>query len=89
MDKKTILESVKKTGCVVTVEEHQTAGGMGSAVCELLAQENPVPVELVGVKDRFGESGEPEELLKAFGLTEKEIIEAVKKAIARKKVVVI
>lgn len=89
MDKKTILESVKKTGCVVTVEEHQAAGGMGSAVCELLAQENPVPVELVGVKDRFGESGEPDELLKAFGLTEKEIIEAVKKAIARKKVVII
>jgi len=84
MDKEIILESVKKTGCVVTVEEHQAAGGMGSAVCEILAQEYPVPVEIVGVKDRFGESGEPEELLKAFGLTEKEIIEAVKRVIKRK-----
>ncbi|MCX6731501.1 MAG: transketolase family protein [Candidatus Parcubacteria bacterium] len=85
MDKKTISKSVKKTGCAVTVEEHQAAGGMGSAVCELLAQENPVPIEMVGVKDRFGESGEPEELLKVFGLTEKEIVEAVKKVIKRKK----
>jgi len=84
MDKEIILESVKKTGCAVTVEEHQAAGGMGSAVCEILAQEYPVPVEIVGVKDRFGESGEPEELLKAFGLTEKEIIEAVKRVISKK-----
>lgn len=84
MDEETILESVKKTGCVVTVEEHQTAGGMGSAVCEILAQKEPVPVEMVGVKDRFGESGEPEELLEKFGLTAKYIIEAAKKVIKRK-----
>ena len=84
MDEKTILESVKKTGCVVTIEEHQMAGGMGSAVCEILAQKEPVPVEMVGVKDRFGESGEPEELLEKFGLTAKYIIEAAKRAIARK-----
>lgn len=85
MDEETIIQAAKDAGAVVTIEEHQAAGGMGSAVCEILAQEYPVPVELVGVKDRFGESGEPEELLKAFGLTEKEIIEAVKKVIKRKK----
>jgi transketolase len=84
MDKKTILESVRKTGCVVTVEEHQIMGGMGSAVAEVLAKNFPVPLEFVGIQDRWGESGEPEELLKAFGLTEKEIIEAAKRAVARK-----
>lgn len=84
MDAKTILESVKKTGAVVTVEEHQMAGGMGSAVCEILAQEYPAPVEIVGVKDRFGESGEPNELLKEFGLVAEDIIKAVKKVINRK-----
>lgn len=84
MDTKTILESVKKTGCVVTVEEHQIAGGMGSAVCEILAREYIVPVEMIGVKDRFGESGEPNELLQKFGLTAEFIVEAAKKSLARK-----
>jgi len=84
MDKETILKSVKKTKCAVTVEEHQAFGGMGSAVCEILAQEFPIPVEIVGVKDRFGESGEPDELLKAFGLKSENIIEAVKRVISRK-----
>ncbi len=85
IDEKTILESARKTGCVVTVEEHQMAGGMGSAVCEILARNYPVPVEMIGVKDRFGESGEPEELLEKFGLTAKYIIEAVKKVVKRNK----
>ena len=84
LDAKTILRSVKKTGCVVTVEEHQKAGGMGSAVVEMLAENYPVPVEMIGVKDRFGESGKPEELLKAFGLSEKDIIRAAKSVIKRK-----
>jgi transketolase len=83
MDKKTILESVKKTGCAVTVEEHQIMGGMGSAVCEILSQEYPVPIEMIGIRDRFGESGEPNELLKAFGLTAENIIEAVKRVISK------
>lgn len=86
MDKKTILESVKKTGCAVTVEEHQIMGGMGSAVAEILAKNYPVPIEMIGIKDRFGESGEPNELLKTFGLTAENIIEAVKKIIKRKNV---
>jgi len=85
MDETTIIQAAKDAGAVVTVEEHQIMGGMGSAVAEVLAKNYPVPVEFVGVEDRFGESGEPEELLKAFGLTEKEIIEAVKKVIKRKK----
>ena len=85
MDEATIIQAAKDAGAVVTVEEHQIMGGMGSAVAEVLAKNFPVPIEFVGVQDRFGESGEPEELLKAFGLTEKEIIEAIKKVIKRKK----
>ncbi len=85
MDAKTIFDSVKKTGCAVTVEEHQAMAGMGSAVCEILGQNRPVPVEIVGVEDRFGESGEPNELLKEFHLVAPDIIKAVKKVIKRKK----
>ena len=84
MDKDTILQSVQKTGCVVTIEEHQAMGGMGSAVSEILSQNYPAPMEIIGVKDRFGESGEPAQLLEAFDLTAKNIIEAAKKAIKRK-----
>lgn len=69
LDAKTILASVKKTGLVVTAEEAQAAGGLGGAVSELLSAELPTPVRRVGMQDRFGESGEPDELLKAFGLT--------------------
>jgi len=68
----------------VTIEEHQAAGGMGSAVSEILSQNYPAPMEIIGVQDRFGESGEPAQLLEAFGLTAKNIIESAKKAIKRK-----
>ena len=85
MDKDTILQSVQKTGCVVTIEEHQAMGGMGSAVSEILSQNYPAPMEIIGVKDRFGESGEPNELLEKFGLTAKNIIDKVKEVIKRKK----
>ena len=84
MDKETILKSVQKTGCVVTIEEHQAMGGMGSAVSEILSQNLPVPMEIIGVQDRFGESGEPNELLEKFGLTSKNVIESAKRAIKRK-----
>lgn len=84
MDKETILKSIKKTSCVVTIEEHQAAGGMGSAVSELLSQNFPVPMEIIGVQDRFGESGEPNELLEKFGLTAENIIEATKRVLKRK-----
>ena len=79
MDKETILKSVKKTGCVVTIEEHQAAGGMGSAVSEILSQNYPAPMEIIGVKDRFGESGEPHQLFRKIWTDFKNIIEAVKK----------
>ena len=84
LDEKTILASVKKTKAVVTVEEHQVHGGLGGAVAELLAKNNPVPMEFIGVQDRFGESGEPEELLDAFGLSHPHIIKAVQKVLKRK-----
>lgn len=85
MDETTILEVAKKTGAVVTAEDHQVMGGMGSAVCEVLAKKYPVPVEMIGVQDRFGESGTPDELMKEFHLISKDIIEAVRRVIARKK----
>jgi len=68
MDSKTIIEAAKKCGAIVTVEDHQIMGGMGSAVAEVLAANYPVPIEFVGMKDRFGESGEPNELIEAFGM---------------------
>ncbi|KKS75024.1 MAG: Transketolase subunit B [Candidatus Azambacteria bacterium GW2011_GWA2_42_9] len=84
LDITTILNSVKETKAVVTVEEHQTSGGLGSAVSEALSQHFPAPQEFIGVHDRFGESGEPEELIEAFGMGIKDIKNAVKRAIKRK-----
>jgi transketolase len=84
MDNETIIVAAKKCGAVVTVENHQVAGGMGSAVAEVLAENLPTPIEFVGVKDRFGESGQPDELIQAFKLDKDSIKEAVKKVIARK-----
>jgi len=84
LDQETILKSAQKTGCVVTAEEHQKAGGMGSAVMEVLAQNYPVPVEMVGIDDTFGESGNPSELMEKYGITSKEIIEQALKVIIRK-----
>ncbi len=83
MDEKTIIASAKKTKYVVTVEEHQVIGGMGSAVAEVLSKNNPVPIEMIGVQDRWGESGEPEELIEHFGLGTDSIIAAVKKVIKK------
>lgn len=79
LDGATILESVAKTRCVVTAEEHSVIGGLGSAVCELLAGADPVCVECVAVRDRFGKSGEFEELLGYFNIDATAIVEAVKK----------
>lgn len=84
LDERTIIRSAKTCGAVVTVEEHQLAGGLGSAIAEVLSQNFPVPIEFVGIKDFFGESGTPEELKKKFGLTSKDIIEAVKRVMVRK-----
>jgi transketolase len=84
LDKDTILEAAEKTGAIVTAEEHQLAGGMGSAVVEVLAQNYPVPVKMVGVNDRFGESGDPDTLMKAFGLTSDDIAAAVRQVFEKK-----
>ncbi len=73
LDAVTILQSVKKTGKVITVEEHQINGGLGGAVAELLSEHHPVPLRRIGIKDHFGESGKPEELMEHFGLTAKHI----------------
>jgi len=84
IDKETIINSVKKTGCLVTAEEHQMAGGMGSAIFEVLMQNYPVPAEMVGINDTFGESGKPRELMIKYGITAKEIIEKSKQVLKRK-----
>jgi len=85
LDKKTILKAAKKTNAVVTAEEHQITGGLGGAVSEFLSETYPVPVQRVGVKDRFGESGKPNELLEKFGLMAVDIVKAAQKAIKQKK----
>jgi transketolase len=73
LDKETILKSVRKTKRVITVEEHQIAGGLGSAVCEMLAGEFPVPVTMIGIKDSFTESGNYREIMDKYELTAKHI----------------
>ncbi len=85
IDQETIIQAAKDTGAVVTAEDHQVMGGMGSAVAEILAKKQPVPIEMIGVQDRFGESGQPNELMEAFGLVAEDIKKAVKKVIQRKK----
>jgi transketolase len=85
IDSKTIIEAAKICGAVVTLEEHQTMGGCGSAVCEVLAQNYPVPVEMVGMPNSFGESGKPEELIDKYGMGKSAIIKAINKVLKRKK----
>ena len=68
IDSELILKSAKKTGKVVTVEEHSVIGGLGSAVCEVLSENHPVPVKRIGINDTFGESGPAVELIKKYGL---------------------
>ena len=84
MDEEAVIRAAKDAGAVVTVEEHQVAGGMGSAVAEVLAKNHPVPIEFIGVQNRFGESGAPSELIEAFGMGVSHIQSAAKKVIGRK-----
>jgi transketolase len=84
LDEKSVIDLAKKSRAIVTVEEHQIAGGLGGAVSEVLSQNMPVPQEFVGVKDRFGESGEPMELVDTFGLDDNGITAAVEKVLSRK-----
>lgn len=82
LDKETILSVAKNSQAVVTVEEHQVAGGMGGAVAEMLAQEHPIRIEFVGVKDKFGQSGKPEELIEHYGMGVSSIKEAIKNSLS-------
>ena len=84
LDIQAIVASAAKTKAVVVREEHQCIGGLGSAVCEVLAQHCCVPVELVGIQDTFGESGMPDELLEAYGLDAPSIVQAVRNVLKRK-----
>lgn len=84
IDKKTIITAARKTGAIVTAEEHQINGGLGSAVSEVLSENMPVPAERIGIMDRFGQSGNPDELMAHYGLKSKNIIEAVKRVVNRK-----
>ena len=83
IDEEAIVKSARKTGRVVTVEEHQITGGLGGAVAEVLSENHPVPLLRVGVMDRFGESGQPEELMKEFNCTSKDVYKAVKKILKK------
>jgi transketolase len=85
IDREKIINCAKETGCFVTAEDHQINCGLGGAVAEVLAKEFPAPVEFIGAKDTFGESGAGHELMDKYGLSKKYIIEAVKRAIKRKK----
>ncbi len=84
LDKEAILNLVKETGAIVTVEEHQIAGGMGSCVAEFLAQNTPVPMEFIGVNDSFGQSGKPQELIEHYGMGEDSIYNAIQNVLRRK-----
>ncbi|MGI6037434.1 MAG: transketolase family protein [Limnochordia bacterium] len=85
LDGEMILQAAQETGAIVTAEEHQIYGGLGGAVAELLAQKHPTPMELVGIRDTFGESGKPEELMGKYGLTSSHVVEAIRRVLARKK----
>lgn len=84
LDKDTILKAAEQTGAIVTVEEHQVIGGLGGAVAEAISQDFPVPLKIIGVDDKFGESGEPNQLLEKFGLTKEAIVKAITQVIRMK-----
>ncbi len=84
LDTEAVIHSVNKTGCVVTAEEHQINGGMGESIAGVLSQNTPKPIEMVGVNNKFGKSGKPDELMKEFGLDRNSIVIAAKKVIKRK-----
>ena len=84
MDEEKVVELAKIAGAIVTVEEHQIACGMGSMVAEVLAGKQPTPIEFVGVRDKFGQSGEPNELIEHYGMGISHIKEAVKRVLNRK-----
>ena len=84
MDEKAVLESAAKTKAVVVAEEHFVAGGLGELIAGVLAANTPTPLEHVAIKDKFGQSGTPAQLMKAYGLDAENIVKACKKAMSRK-----
>lgn len=80
-----VLKAARETGAIMTIEDHTIFGGLGSAVAEVVVEHNPVPMQRIGIQDRFGESGEPEELYRDHGMDVETIVEKAKKLIARKK----
>lgn len=84
LDTEAVLASIKKTGCAVTVEEHNIIGGLGDSIAQVAAKNQPIPIEYIGTNDTFGESGKPVELLKKYGLDTPYIVAAAEKAMARK-----
>jgi transketolase len=84
LDTEAVLASIKKTGCAVTVEEHNIIGGLGDSIAQVAAKNQPIPIEYIGTNDTFGESGKPVELLKKYGLDTPFIVAAAEKAMARK-----
>ena len=84
LDEKAILESVAKTKCVVSAEEHMLNGGLGDSIAQCLSRNNPTPIEMVGVNDTFGESGKPKELMAKYGLDSNSIVKAALKVVKRK-----
>lgn len=84
IDKEAILSSITKTGCAVTAEEHNVIGGLGDSIAQVAASSRPIPIEMIGTQDTFGESGKPVELLKKYGLDAEHIAAAAEKAISRK-----
>ena len=85
LDESIVLKSIKKTGCVVTAEEHNRFGGLGESIAQTLVTNNPVPQEFVAVNDSFGESGTPAQLMDKYGLNAAAIVSAAQKVIKRKK----
>lgn len=85
IDTEAVIQSLKKTGCAVTAEEHNIIGGLGDAIAQAASRNLPTPIEYVGTNDTFGESGTPEQLLEKYGLTADHIVEAAEKVISRKK----
>ena len=84
LDAQAIIDSAKKTGCVVTAEEHQYNGGLGESVARVLGQNTPTPIEMVAVDDSFGESGTADQLMEKYGISTTGIVNSVEKVISRK-----
>jgi transketolase len=84
LDREAVIASIQKTGCAVTAEEHNVIGGLGDSIAQVSVKEFPIPIEMIGTQDTFGESGKPTELLKKYGLDTEFIVAAAEKTIARK-----